>query len=91
MPTLWFDLMDAYYPDPDWSDLPGADKSDCLNPDEDDFGDLDLTDISLEDIKTAKDEIREDHNRFDRTIGKSRKYTKPKKITWLKPPTESNA
>ena len=27
MSTLWFDVMNLYYEDPDWSNLPDADNS----------------------------------------------------------------
>ena len=80
MSTLWFDVMSRYCEDPDWSNLPGADRS-GLEPWEDDEDNL------VESYPASPDsQYKPKVDDLDRAKSLSAKSSKD--FSWLKPPED---
>jgi len=81
MSNLFFDLMDAYYPDSDWSNLPGADKSSCL---EDDYSEESDAEVDEDAIDNSPNE----NLYYNYGEGGQKRTRAVKNYSWLKPPSD---
>lgn len=79
MSTLWFDVMNLEYDDPDWSTLPETDKSSCL---EDDYSENSFPELKPESEGWIY------HEKSREKPANHRTTTQRNKFRWLLPPTE---